>query len=341
MNEIITVRDGDVIAAEINAIKDSTRRIMIANSILIGGKLQEAKAMVPHGEWGKWLEEKVEYSQSTANNLMLLFREYGEGQTNLFDNWTNSQAFANLNYTQHMALLSLPFSDRLEFAERVDAENLSTRELEKAVREELEKTQAERDKLSADLDSAGSKLLEWEQKAKDQKTASQKEIDRLKELAETSSADAKKYADKAELAAKELKSAQEKISKLQAEADQARENPQVSEDVMAQLRRDAETEAARKAEEEFRKKLEQFQAEKDEADRRRQEATEKLAAAEAKAKVSNPVITEAIVRAQKLQNDFNELNGFRLKQKVSDPAVAESIRRIMADMVKQMEGCIG
>ncbi|TGE36258.1 DUF3102 domain-containing protein [Desulfosporosinus fructosivorans] len=29
------------------------------------------------GEWGKWLEESVSYSQSTADRLMKVFREYG------------------------------------------------------------------------------------------------------------------------------------------------------------------------------------------------------------------------------------------------------------------------
>ena len=54
--KIITVRDSDTVAAEINTIKETARKVMITSAIMIGGKLAEAKSMVPHGEWGKWLE---------------------------------------------------------------------------------------------------------------------------------------------------------------------------------------------------------------------------------------------------------------------------------------------
>ncbi|KJS85598.1 MAG: hypothetical protein JL57_18530, partial [Desulfosporosinus sp. BICA1-9] len=78
MNEPITERTPQGIAAEINRIKQQTCKIMLTNAIEVGKRLKEAKALLPHGEWGKWLVESVSYSQRTANRLMQLFEEYGD-----------------------------------------------------------------------------------------------------------------------------------------------------------------------------------------------------------------------------------------------------------------------
>ena len=53
MSDIITARDPEIIAAEINTIKEQVQRVLIYASIEIGGKLTEAKSLVPQGEWGK------------------------------------------------------------------------------------------------------------------------------------------------------------------------------------------------------------------------------------------------------------------------------------------------
>ena len=79
----IVMRDAGVIAREINFIKEQTKRQMLAASMEIGARLCEAKELVGHGEWEKWLCENVDYSQSTANNLMRIYREYSSQQINL------------------------------------------------------------------------------------------------------------------------------------------------------------------------------------------------------------------------------------------------------------------
>ena len=171
MSDIITVRDGDIIAAEINVIKEHAAKVMISSAIEIGKRLVEAKSIVGHGNWGSWLAEKVDYSQSTANNMMKLYQEYGTGEANLFDNWTNSEAFGKLSYSQHLALLALPFGERAEFAEQHQVADMSTRELEKAIRErdeakadrdanlqEITKLQEENDRIAAGMAEAADKL---------------------------------------------------------------------------------------------------------------------------------------------------------------------------------------
>ena len=355
MNEIITVRDSDIVAAEINTIKEDTRRIMIANAIRIGGKLVEAKSMVDHGQWGKWLEEKVNYSQSTANNMMQLYREYGTNQESLFDNWTNSETFAKLSYTQHMALLALPFTDRLDFAEQNDVENMSTRELEKAIREELAAAERERDELreenaglTAQLDAAGEKLLEAERLTHAQQDAAQMardEVNRLNDELEKARKQAERKEKEAEKARNQLESAQKNEKSVREQLEQLKTAPKIPAATMQKLRLEAEQEAARKSENELKKQMEKAEAELAEAVKRAQMLEEELSSARRTAKMSDPIITETIVRAQKLQNDFNELNGLRLKQLAAgtEDAVktAGTMRKIMSDMVEQMLHIVG
>ncbi|MDM5205347.1 DUF3102 domain-containing protein [Cytobacillus kochii] len=140
MNELST-RDRNLIALEIKNIKEQTQKIFLLSSIEIGKRLVEAKKLVPHGEWGNWLEHSVDYSQRTANNLMKIYEEYGQDTIALKGGFDESQAIAKLNYTQAVALLSIPSDEREEFINQHDFESMSTRELQQAIKEkkELEK----------------------------------------------------------------------------------------------------------------------------------------------------------------------------------------------------------
>jgi len=99
MNQPITERTPLVIAAEINRIKQQTCKIMLTNAIEVGRRLKEAKALLPHGEWGKWLVELVSYSQHTANRLMQLFEEYGDKLFASIGDVGNSNSSALTNLT--------------------------------------------------------------------------------------------------------------------------------------------------------------------------------------------------------------------------------------------------
>src|SRR5699024_12724772 len=100
MNEMTVERSQETIATEINSIKEQTQKMLLHNSIEIGKRLVEAKEILPHGEWGSWLEGAVDYSQSTANNLMKIYEEYGDGQAALFGGNADSEAVASLPYTK-------------------------------------------------------------------------------------------------------------------------------------------------------------------------------------------------------------------------------------------------
>ena len=110
-------RSIEVVTDEIKSLVSSAQSVMLGYAVEIGRRLVEAKDLLPHGEWGKWLREKVEFSQSSANNFMKLFEEYGDRQFTLFGAAvSNSQTFGNLSYTKALRLLAVPGEEREEFA---------------------------------------------------------------------------------------------------------------------------------------------------------------------------------------------------------------------------------
>ena len=157
MSNLVVNRTPEVIAAEINSIKEQTRKVVLYNSIEIGRKLVEAKELVPHGEWGNWLEEAVDYSKSTANNLMKIFEEFGSDQITLLDDNLKNQAFGSLNYSQAVLLLGLPSEDREKFVEENKVDEMSTRELKKAIAD-LKKANKEKDNALKERDEAIERL---------------------------------------------------------------------------------------------------------------------------------------------------------------------------------------
>ncbi|ERM17334.1 DUF3102 domain-containing protein [Brevibacillus laterosporus] len=148
-------RTPHVIATEIESIKGQVRQVFLYSSVEIGRRLVEAKAMLPHGEWGQWLKNSVDYSQSTANNLMQVYREYGSDISKI-------PALGNLSYTKALALLGVSEDEREQFVQEHDVENMSSRELQALIKEkqkleqQLKKSETsaekERQKLTKSLE---------------------------------------------------------------------------------------------------------------------------------------------------------------------------------------------
>ena len=151
MNELKEKRTPELIGAEIRMYVDTGRRLSLLCGIEIGRRLAEAKEMLGHGEWLPWLERETEFSDRSAARYMKLFDEYGASQQGLFGPETNSPTLSNLPISKALALLSVPESDRIEFAEEVDAEHISVRELEKKIQEREEQLKAAEQELKAVL----------------------------------------------------------------------------------------------------------------------------------------------------------------------------------------------
>jgi len=130
MSQLTINRDAGMIAYEINIIKDQADKFLLQSSIEIGRRLKEAKEMVGHGNWSKWLEDEVNYSQRTASNLVKIHDEYGQALLS----GSNSQALADLGYTQAVAMLKLDVESRENFLIVHDVDAMSTRELDQEIK---------------------------------------------------------------------------------------------------------------------------------------------------------------------------------------------------------------
>lgn len=175
-------------ARDINAITGEileAKRVGGEAILTIGQRLIEAKAMLEHGEWLPWLNEKVEFSQQTANRFMRLAKE-----------WTNYSALSNLGATKALQLLALPESEREEFLSephQVNGEektviDMTSRELEKAIRERDEARkaaeQAEEDTKAAQeaRQSMEERLMEANSRMNRVKEEKEQALDRADEL---------------------------------------------------------------------------------------------------------------------------------------------------------------
>jgi hypothetical protein len=146
MDNLTTERTPLVIAAEINMITCQTKKILFAGAIEIGRRLQEAKDLVKHGEWGKWLEESVSYSQKTAERLIKLYKEYGPNFSDETDR-SKSTPVSILTYTQALLLLGLPEEEREEFIAQNDVGSMTKQQLQQALKDRDQANQAKEQAL--------------------------------------------------------------------------------------------------------------------------------------------------------------------------------------------------
>lgn len=139
--------------------------------LTIGNGLIEAKGKLNHGEWLPWLTENVGYSEKQAENYMKIARNY-----------SNPQLVADLGMRKALSLLALPEGERENFVAEANVVDMTSRELEKAVRERAEaleaKAKAETD-LKAMEDAVAKTMTSLDQ-ANSARDALQKELDELK-----------------------------------------------------------------------------------------------------------------------------------------------------------------
>ena len=166
-------RTVEAVTLEIQTLQRQAQQLLLGYAIEIGRRLVEVKAMLPHGQWGTYIKEQVGYSQSTANNLMRIFEEYGTAQQSIFGPEAISQAIGNLSYTKALRLLALPADEREAFVEEHNVEDMSTRELEAAIKErddalrraeedraEQEAAEQAREKIAQDMALANERVAQ-------------------------------------------------------------------------------------------------------------------------------------------------------------------------------------
>ena len=237
----------DRLVSEIRMITEQTKQVVLFNSIEIGRRLTEAKAMVKRGTWGTWLKERVDYSQRTANNFMKIYQEYG--RNGLAE---KSQALANLSYTQALALIDLPEDERARFAEERKAGEMALRKLQEEVRQEKEKVTAVKELANRNAAEAEAKFAD-ELKQKDTQmaklTAEKAKVAAQIEVLEKRAAEAEKSNQKRQKEAIGI-ALEEERKKLDAAAEKQSELLKQIDELNGQRDRQV-AEARRKAEEEM------------------------------------------------------------------------------------------
>ena len=290
----------DRLVSEIRMITEQTKQVVLFNSIEIGRRLTEAKAMVKRGTWGTWLKERVDYSQRTANNFMKIYQEYG--RNGLAE---KSQALANLSYTQALALIDLPEDERARFAEERKAGEMALRRLQEEVRQEKEKVTAVKELANRNAAEAEAKFADA-LKQKDTQmaklTAEKAKIAAQIEALEKRAAEAEKSNQKRQKEAIGI-ALEEERKKLDAAAEKQSELLKQIDELNGQRDRQV-TEARRKAEEEMNAKFAKERAELEEKERaakavadvaRKQIDAAKRQVTEA---IENRELTGAIARAK-------------------------------------------
>lgn len=290
----------DRLVSEIRMITEQTKQVVLFNSIEIGRRLTEAKAMVKRGTWGTWLKERVDYSQRTANNFMKIYQEYG--RNGLAE---KSQALANLSYTQALALIDLPEDERARFAEERKAGEMALRRLQEEVRQEKEKVTAVKELANRNAAEAEAKFADA-LKQKDTQmaklTAEKAKVAAQIEALEKRAAEAEKSNQKRQKEAIGI-ALEEERKKLDAAAEKQSELLKQIDELNGQRDRQV-AEARRKAEEEMNAKFAKERAELEEKERaakavadvaRKQIDAAKRQVTEA---IENRELTGAIARAK-------------------------------------------
>lgn len=156
MNIIKDVQTTNIsqLETEIVLLKNQTAQ----NIIEIGKRLNKAKEMLPHGEWGKWLEDKVDFRPETASRIMRVANEY-----------PNLTTTSNIGIGKAFELLALPQAERQEFIDNHPVEDMTTRELRQAIKKNKE-LESQFEVFAEKTSSQIYDLTEENQKLKAQKT---------------------------------------------------------------------------------------------------------------------------------------------------------------------------
>ena len=330
MENQLMQRNIEVVTSEIIMLRDQARSMAISYIIEIGKRLKEAKALLPHGEWGEWLKNKVEFSQKTATDYMRIYEEYGMEQETFLPGGTNLQAISNLTYTKVLSLLAVPREERAEFIEENDVENISTRKLDEIIKERdaaLKKAE-ETERLTelVENEKARAELNERE---------AAKSAERARELTENVSS-----------LTSQLEKAKEAEKKAKAKLKEMKENPTVPQETIDKLKAEAEAEAAEKTAKAIEEKtaeanamLQKAQAEKEAAELEKQKALEKAEKLEKQLKMQNPDAAEFKRLYEQVQNDIVNMNRAFDKLKASDPELAmklnDAIQALFKSQIKE------
>lgn len=319
-------KDPEVLAVEIRSLQQQAQVVVMSYAVEIGRRLCEAKAVVSHGEWGRWLEEKVQFSQSTAQNYMKMYERYGSEQASLFGE-EKTRELRDLPYTKALKLLAVPEEEMESFLEEHQVAEMSTRELEKAIRER-DQARQEAEAWRDTADKTAESARQAEERARQARDSAQALRLRLEELEnrpvevaveapsqemleEIRAAEAQKYTQEREKLEKKLKKAESQAQKAGQEAQA--------------LRAQAEK-AQAEARQEIQKEKTALEAEKAQAEARAAELKRRL-------KLADGTTAVFQVYFQNMQENWKSM--LQIIQK-ADREQGEKLKKALRALVERM-----
>ena len=325
-------RDIEAITSEILDAKRAGGEAILT----IGKGLMEAKAVLPHGEWLPWLEEKVEFSERVAQNFMRLARHY-----------SNPNTVSDLGASKALMMLALPDKDRDEFISMphiVDGEEKNVSEM---TRKELQTVLKERDEA----------LKAAEQAKADQSAAEQAREKIFQDMALANERIAGLNAQVKEQSAK-AREAQDAADRLEKELEELRSRPvevAVEADAAAieAARRDAEEKTRTQVEKELKTERKTMQEQvlqanrseaqvKTELEQVKRELADLRFEAERMEKKAALTSSEDLVLFRALfdqaQELANKMGGVLMKVRGKDPEKAAGLSKALLALCDKIRG---
>lgn len=183
---------------------EAVGNIALMMAVSAGRRLLVVKERLPHGEFGAWCDNNLDFSQSKANKMMQLAKRSSD-ENSIF---SNSYTCTNLSISKAFTLLSAPDDVAKEVIESEDINDMTVTELKaeianlKARNNELEAGTDEMENLKNRIAELESEQSESEISV-DDLTAKDDEIKRLKEKLEKEKAKAQTAKNKTEAAVQE------------------------------------------------------------------------------------------------------------------------------------------
>ena len=120
------------------------------NIIEVGKRLNQAKAMLQHGEWQNWLSDNFNLTDRTARNFMAVAERFGKTEIDF-----------RFQSTQLIAMLSLPAGEEEKFIAEKSAEGMPVESMSvKKLREEVKKYNLKLSGTDGDSDKKSATIVE-------------------------------------------------------------------------------------------------------------------------------------------------------------------------------------
>lgn len=110
---------------------------VMMNLFQLGRVLIEAKSLCQRGEWGNWLKQHTDMSDRSAQNIMGIYRRFG-----------NRPAFAEIDKAKLFSMLALPEGKEEQFVSENNVADMTSREVAAAVKQAREEARAEIDRAN-------------------------------------------------------------------------------------------------------------------------------------------------------------------------------------------------